>query len=149
VKNIRPKNILQRIKYRYLEWYWDRVLERSGCSNWESYFRKNDPDFDVHRKTVKQQFIGYPYVVEIPESKVDMVIDPLFGVIRSVSTLHKWCLDNCSKKHRYEWIKVVPDQNGDWYIVDSLYAPTFAREAHAFFGFKDERDFLIFTLKWT
>jgi hypothetical protein len=150
VKDIRPVNPLQRIKYLYLEWSWDRVLKRSGCASWESYFRKNDPDFNVHAKTVKQQFAGYPYVAQIPESRVDLVIDPWFGVIRNVETLYKWCAHNCSKKHRLEWIKVVHNQNDDWYIVDSLYRhANFAHEAHAFVGFKDERDFLIFTLKWT
>lgn len=148
MKDIRPLNLLQRIKYRYLEWSWDRVLKRSGCSNWISYFRKNDLDFDIDAKTVKQRFAGYPYVVKISNARVDLCFHPLYGVTRSVETLNNWCLQNCSKKYRIEWLKISDHLNDDWYIVDSFYV-NYTLEPYAFIGFKDERDFLIFTLKWT
>lgn len=136
------KNPLQWIKYRYLEWRWDRILRKSGYETWQQYFRANDPDYDIRGRTVTEQFKGYPYVVRVDYAKLSTRFDPLFGPIEHCEEIIEWCKQNCRGKYRNEWERVVMDHAGQ-YLPNGI-----GDSDELFFGFKDERDYLMFVLRW-
>ena len=137
-----PKNPLLRIKYRYLEWCWDRVLKQSGHHHWESYLRYNDLDFNARGYTVKDQLHGYPHIAVLPFRHLEHLIEPLFGEIYNGNTVDKWCKQNCRKKYRWHWERVIMDHAGQ-YLPNGI-----GGTDELFFAFKDERDFIMFTLRW-
>lgn len=143
MNELRPKNPLLWIKYRYLEWQWDRVLKKSGCKSWESYFRWNDLDFVPWGQTVKDQLHGYPYIALVPFKNLETTFDPLWGPIDHANHIKGWCDKNCRKKYRWHWERVIQDHAGQ-YLPNGI-----GGTDELFFGFKDERDYILFTLRWT
>lgn len=142
MNNIRPKNPLLWIKYKILEWQWDRVLRKSGYKNWEQYFRANDPDYFAAGRTVRDQLFGYPYIVLVPFRHLETVFDPMWGPIERADHIRKWCDRNCRKKYRWHWERVIQDHAGQ-YLPNGI-----GGTGELFFAFKDERDYLMFTLRW-
>ncbi len=134
--------LLHILKYKFLEWKWDRVLKKSGCTNWESYFRTNDPDFNKSGKNVKEKLVGYQYVAVVNSKHLDRTVDGMWGEMFYGETVAKWCDQTCRKKYRWQWERVTMDHDGqyapDGYGIDEL-----------FFGFKDERDYFLFLLRWS
>lgn len=131
------------LKYKYLEWRWDRVLKRSYCSSWESYFRMNDPDYYAPGRTVKDQLFGYPYIALVDYNKLPVRFDPLFGPIEHCEEIIAWCNRNCRKKFRTHWERVIMDHEGQ-YLPNGI-----GGTDELFFGFKDERDYFLFLLRWS
>ena len=143
MNSVKAKNPLLRIKYRILEWRWDRVLKNSGHTHWESYLRYNDPDFYPPGYTVRDQLFGYPYIAQVPFRHLETTFEPLFGPIEHADHIRKWCDKNCRKKYRWHWERVIMDYNGQ-YLPNGI-----SGTDELFFGFKDERDYIIFTLRWS
>jgi hypothetical protein len=143
VKSLKPKNPLVWIKYKFLEWRWDRALKRSGCSSWEIYFRINDPDYYAPGYTVRDQLFGYPYIALVDYNKLSVRFDPLFGPIEHCEEMVEWCNKNCRGKYRTHWERVIMDHEGQ-YLPNGI-----GGTDELFFGFKNERDYLLFTLRWT
>jgi hypothetical protein len=140
---MKPKNPLLRIKYKFLEWRWDRVLKKSGYKNWEQYFRANDPDYYAPGYTVKDQLFGYPYIAVVPFQYLDCVFEPMFGEIYNGNTVDEWCKRYCKGKYRWHWERVIMDHAGQ-YLPNGI-----AGTDELFFGFKDERDYTMFLLRWS
>jgi hypothetical protein len=131
------------IKYRILEWRWDRVLKKSGHHHWESYLRYNDPDFNIRGQTVNAQFLGYPYVAVVNYKHLESSVDALWGEIYNGSNVEAWCKENCRNKYRWQWERVIQDQAGQ-YLPNGI-----GGTDELFFGFKDERDYTLFLLRWS
>ncbi len=142
MQNLKPKNPLLQIKYRFLEWRWDRALKRSGWKSWEAYFRANDPDYYAPGRTVKDQLFGYSYVAQVDYKKLPIRFDPLFGPIEHCEEMVEWCNRHCRKKFRTHWERVIMDHEGQ-YLPNGI-----GGTDELFFGFKDERDYILFTLRW-
>lgn len=96
-------NIFKFIKYRFLEWRWDRVLRKSGHKTWESYLRWNDPDFYLPGHTVRDQFFGYPHVATVDYKKLPIRFDPLWGPVEYCDDILAWCNRYCRGKYRSHW----------------------------------------------
>lgn len=143
MNTVRPRNPVSYLKYRYLEWRWDRVLKKSGCKTWEAYFRRNDPDFNYAGKTVNDQLFGYPYVALAPFRHLEMDFDPMWGEVFNGESMAQWCRQHCRGKFRWQWERVIMDHSGQ-------YAPNgIGGMDELFFGFKDERDYFLFLLRWS
>jgi hypothetical protein len=143
VNNVKPKNPLTWIKYRYLEWRWDRVLRKSGHRHWESYLRYNDPDFYALGYTVRDQLYGYPYIALVDYRKLPIRFDPMWGPIHHCEEMLAWCQKNCKKKYRTHWERVIMDHAGQ-YLLNGI-----GGTDELFFAFKDERDYIMFILRWS
>lgn len=143
MNNVKPKNPLTWIKYRYLEWRWDRVLRKSGHRTWYSYLRANDLDFNLSGYTVRDQFCGYSYIATVPYWKLPTRFDPMFGPIEHCEHMLAWCEKNCRGKYRNHWERVIKDHAGQ-YLPNGI-----GGTDELFFAFKDERDYILFTLRWT
>ena len=142
MNNIRPKNPLLWIKYKILEWQWDRVLRKSGYTDWESYFISTDPDYNPAGYTVKDQLHGYPYIALVPHKHLETTFDPMWGPLDHCETIRLWCKKNCRRKFRQHWERVIMDHAGQ-YLPNGI-----GGYDELFFGFKDERDYLMFVLRW-
>ncbi len=131
------------IKYKFLEWKWDRILKKSGHHHWESYLRYNDPDFCISGRTVKDQFCGYPYVVVVNYKHLDCNIDGMWGEIWNGARVEEWCKENCRNKYRWHWERVIQDHMGQ-------YSPNgIGGTDELFFGFKDYNDYITFKTVWS
>ena len=141
--DIRPKNPLLYIKYQILEWRWDLVLKRSGHTAWVHYFRHADPDFQYRGQTVREQFSGYPYLAIVPYAHLTVEVCGMWGPVASGRGVVDWCNRNCRGKFRPQWERVIQDNAGQ-------YCPNGIGGAdELFFGFKDERDYIMFILRWS
>ncbi len=136
-------NIFKFIKYRFLEWHWDRVLKRSGHLSWHSYLRWNDPDFNVRANRMCDQFHGYPHVVVVPYKYLEFKVDPMWGEVYYGTQVNDWCSKNCRGKYRWQWERVSMDHWGQ-YVADGI-----GGIDEFFVGFKDERDYFMFILRWS
>lgn len=140
MNDIRPKNPIQWIKYKLLERQWDRVLR--GYSSWEHYCYVNDADYNPAGYTVRDQLHGYPYIALVPYNRIQTEFEPLFGPIRHGNHIKEWCDKNCRGKYRWHWERVIVDHAGQ-YLPNGI-----GGTDELFFAFKDERDYLMFVLKW-
>ena len=143
MNSVKPKNPLLWIKYRILEWRWDRVLKNSGHHHWESYLRYNDPDYYAPGYTVKDQLFGYPYIAVLPFHHLESVVKPLFGEIYNGNTVNEWCKRHCKGKYRWHWERVIQNHAGQ-YLPNGI-----GGTDELFFGFKNERDYFMFLLRWS
>lgn len=140
MNNIRPKNPLRWIKYKILEWKWDRVLKK--YRTWDHYQRANDADFCITGRTVRDQLRGYPFVALVRHHHLEYTLDPLFGPIEHCQKIIEWCKSNCRKKFRHHWERVIVDHAGQ-YLPNGI-----GGSDELFFGFKDQRDYMLFLIRW-
>ena len=143
MNSVKPKNLLLRIKYRFLEWRWDRILKKSGHHHWESYLRYNDPDFNIRGRTVRDQLCGYPYVAVVNYRHLESNVDALWGEIYNGSNVEAWCKENCRNKYRWHWERVIQDHAGQ-YLPNGI-----GGTDELFFGFKEQHDYTMFLLRWS
>ena len=131
------------IKYKFLEWKWDRILKKSGHHHWESYLRYNDPDFNIRGQTVNAQFCGYPYVVIVNYKHLEASVETRWGETWNGNRVEEWCKENCHNKYRWHWERVIQDHMGQ-------YAPNgIGGTDELFFGFKDYNDYITFKTVWS
>lgn len=140
---MRPKNPLLWIKYKYLEWRWDRILKKSGHRTWHRYFYANDPDYYAPGYTIRDQLHGYPYIYKVDYQSLPIQFDPMLGPLKNCEKMIEWCNKNCRKKYRTHWERVVMDHEGQ-YLPNGI-----GGTDELFFAFKDERDYLMFVLRWS
>lgn len=98
----------------------------------------SDPDYAEKARYVKNAYHGYPYVHPVSW------IDPATIIMRQTEEMVDWCRKNCRGKWRSDWQYVVWDHLYKTYAID-LHGPY---SGMRFFAFKDEADYLWFTLKW-
>jgi len=130
------------LKYRFLEWKWERILKNSGQRTWTNYFYHNDPDFNARGQTVGEQLVGYPYIAIVNRSNLETRFEPMWGPIEHCSSIINWCNANCRRKYRAHWERVIKDHY-DQYTPNGI-----GGTDELVFGFKNERDFIMFTLKF-
>jgi hypothetical protein len=143
VNNVKPKNPLLWVKYRILEWQWDRVLRKSGYKDWGSYFIVNDLDYNPAGRTVKDQLHGYPYIALVPYLALETRFEPMHGPVEHCGHIIEWCNKNCRRKFRCHWERVVQDHNGQ-YLPNGI-----SGYDELFFGFKDYEDYITFKMQWS
>jgi hypothetical protein len=131
------------IKYKFLEWKWDRILKKSGHHHWESYLRYNDPDFNIRGLTVRDQLFGYPYVAVVNYKHLEARVDAMWGEVWNGSRVEEWCKENCRNKYRWHWERVIQDHAGQ-YLPNGI-----GGTDELFFGFKDYNDYITFKTVWS
>ena len=131
--------MLKALKTRYYEWKKTRFLRKHGCETWHQYHRRYDLDFNMHANRIKDMYQGYPHVFAFPKSKGG-VWEQWGDWLIGLTVMREWCDKNCKDKWRED-------------IVEA-YHTTYGWEINAlsggvlFFAFKDERDFMMFALRW-
>jgi len=85
-----------------------------------------------------------PYVAHIDYAKLPTRFEIMFGPIdKHCTPLLNWCEKNCMHKYRSEWERVIQDPFTGEYLPNCI-----GGSDELFFGFKDERDYIMFTLRW-
>jgi hypothetical protein len=92
---------------------------------------------------VRDQFFKYPYVAVVDYKHLDRNIDPMWGELWNGSTVDAWCKRYCKGKYRWHWERVIQDHAGQ-YLPNGI-----GGTDELFFAFKLERDYIMFTLRWS
>lgn len=143
MKNLKLKNPLTWVKYKLLEWHWDRILRKSKHGTWERYFYFNDPRFDPGGLNIREQLFGYPYIAKADYSKIPLIDMGFFGVVEDSDVILAWCERYCQGKYKLRWEHVTLDSKGNYCISNP-----FDGKIELFVGFENEGDRTFFTLKW-
>ena len=134
-----------RIKF----WRDNRFLKRHGVETWAQYNRQYDPDINWRATRVKDFYQGYPYW-HIFENRNHYCYELLYdygpgGYRYGYFDADDWCKEHCKDKHRFDIHRAIkyPSTANQWEMND------LGGGDYIFAAFKNERDFFMFTLKWS
>ena len=141
--------IIRRLRARWKLWKDRRFLAANGCLTWSGYYRKIDPDHNPRANRVSDFYHGYPYVFCFENHKHDIYDWSIHT--DGVRSVYEWCDCHMQNKYRMDCLRVYQQTALDWnrnetpeWVISDLGGTG----DYMFVGFKDERDALIFTLKW-
>jgi hypothetical protein len=136
-------SILSKLQTKIKEWQDGRFLKKHGCDSWEVYHHRFDPDIIRVSTRIKDFYHGYPYIYCFENHNHDVYY--LDIAVDGTSMLSKWCKANCKDKFRFDFHRVMkaPSTGNEW-AVNEL-----GGGDYIFAAFKNERDYLMFLLRWT
>jgi hypothetical protein len=128
--------MIEKLKQRYKGYKEKRFLETHGCKTWREYELKHDPDIGYLARQSHTFYHGYAQVFPVEP----LGYDPYMN---RINQMVKWCEKNCQGKWRNDWLRGFYDQQGNFEFngiggVDLM-----------FFAFKEESDYVWFTLVWS
>jgi hypothetical protein len=143
------KNPIKLIRERYREWRDQRFLRRHHCENWEQYNRWYDPDIVRRASDITNWYQGYAYVHCIESYQHHYAYRLIYdygpgGVRYGADEIDDWCRANCQGKFRSESHRVSWNQWSQRWHMDEMGGSDLV-----FFAFKDEQDYLLFSLRWS
>ena len=140
--------MIKRLKERYKGWKEKRFLEAHGCDTWRQYERKHDPDVGYMARWAHTYYYGYPHVLPIEPQKFS---DWALGgtIFQLVDKMTEWCEQNCQGKWRNDWHRGFWDGQGN-YEFNGIGGGSMILPGGdvMFFAFKEESDYVWFTLTW-
>ena len=121
-------------------WRDRRFLRRHGCETWREYDIRYDTDVNRSASRVREFYHGYPYVYcfenrDHPVYYWDIAVDGAY-------ILNNWCENTCVDKYRLDFHRVYRNYWNEWEINE------IGGGDYIFAAFKNERDYLLFSLKW-
>ena len=141
------RDIIQHIRQRYQTRRDQRFLKKHHCDTWEQYHRNYDPDVWRGCDRVKDWYHGYPHVHCIDNQHhyaYKLLYDHGPGGYRyGYDDIWKWCKENCKNKYRPDIHRVMKNHWSDQWEMNEL-----GGGDYVFFAFKDERDYMMFLLRW-
>jgi hypothetical protein len=142
-------HFLNYFRTRIKQWQDRRFLKRHGVETWAQYNRQYDPDINWRASRVKDFYQGYPYW-HIFENRNHYCYELLYdygpgGYRYGYFDADDWCEENCKDKFRLDCHRVIkyPSTANQWEMND------LGGGDYIFAAFKNERDFFMFTLKWS
>ena len=138
-----------RLKARFRKWKAKRKLEKSGYKSWEQYRRNNDPGITWRASRVKDFYRGYKYVYCFEDRKhyaYELLYDYGPGGIRyGASDIYDWCEKYARFKCRVDEHRVIkyPSTGMEWEFND------IGGGDYIFAAFNDEKDYMMFLLRWS
>lgn len=137
---------LLRLKARYRRWRAARKLKKSGYASWALYRHYRDPDVIVCADKITDFYNGYPFICCF-EDRSHYAYELLAdygpgGLIFGQDRIMAWCEENSKSKYRFDCHR-VSKRNGEWHF-DEMGGGDFE-----FAAFKDERDYIMFLLRWS
>jgi hypothetical protein len=138
--------VIRRLKARLRKWKSDRFLKKHGCSYWWQYNKRYDTDYKGHATRIEDVYHGYPYVhcfVDRKHYAYEILYDYGPGGYRDgIHDIMEWCSKNCDDKFRFDYQRVLQTHDGKWETNE------IAGGDYLFATFKDEKDYLLFLLRW-
>jgi hypothetical protein len=138
-----------RLKARFRKWKAKRKLEKSGYKSWEQYRRNNDPGITWRASRVKDFYQGYKYFYCIENRNhhaYELIYDYGPGGIRyGASDIYDWCEKYARFKCRVDEHRVIkyPSTGMEWEFND------IGGGDYIFAAFNDEKDYMMFLLRWS
>jgi len=135
--------MIKQLKERWKGYKEKRFLENYGCKTWREYERKYDDDIGPRARWAHTYYHGYPHVLPIDPLKfVDWVRGGRHPYHELVDNMMEWCEKNCQGKWRNDWHRGFWDHQGTYEFNEISGGDTM------FFAFKDESDYIWFSLTW-
>lgn len=143
--------LLQRIKERYAQYRDANFLQKHHCASWDEYHYIYDTDIRRGSFTVKAFYHGYPHIVTMINDQhyaYKLLYDYGPGGCRyGYEDMIDYCKEHAQNKFRCDTHRVilpsVYGQEPDEYVMNEM-----SGHDVLFFAFKNERDCLMFTLRW-
>lgn len=132
------KQAIQTLKSSYYDWRERRFLRKHGCKNREQYNLKYDPLHNPIATRLVDFYHGYKYIYCFENDKHDKIS------LLTVVTL--WCLEeNLSGKWRLDVHRAMkyPSTGNEWERNE------IGGGDYIFAAFTDERDYMLFLLRWS
>ena len=141
-------HFLNYFRTRIKQWRDDRFLKRHGVRTWAQYNHQYDSDINRSCTRIKDFYHGYPYW-HIFENHKHYCYELLYdygpgGYRYGYFDADDWCKDNCKDKYRFDIHRVIkyPSTANQWEMND------LGGGDYIFAAFKNQRDFLLFSLRW-
>lgn len=132
--------LIQKLKNRYRGYKEKRFLETHGCKTWREYERRYDPDVGYLARCAHTFYHGYPHIYHVTDYSISWKMATMS--FSKIDDMVMWCEQNCRGKWRNDWHRGFWDHNGN-YEFNGIGGSDIM-----FFAFKEESDYIWFTLKW-
>ena len=126
----------------------ERKLKKSGYRSWAVYGRNNDPSITWHASRVKDFYCGYKYVYCFEDRKhyaYDLLYDYGPGGIRyGNDDIYDWMDQHATFTSRMDMHRAIkyPSTANEWEFND------LGGGDYVFVAFKNEKDYMLFLLRW-
>lgn len=140
--------MIEQLKNRWKGYKEKRFLASYGCETWREYERRYDKDIGPMARWAHTYYHGYPHIFPLnPEG--------LRGCMRKTrprgfhpyhdqcEQMMAWCEQNCTGKWRNDW------HRGWWDLQGNYELNEIGGGDIMFFAFKEESDYVWFTLVWS
>ncbi len=136
--------MIEELKKRWKGYKEKRFLETHGCKTWREYERRYDKDIGPMARWAHTFYHGYPYILPLdPDGYRDLHYHGVYPYVDAAEKMQEWCEQNCQGKWRNDWHRGFWDQQGN-YEFNSIGGGDIM-----FFAFKEESDYVWFTLVWS
>lgn len=136
-------NMIQKLKDRWKGHKEKQFLKAHGCATWKEYERRYDSDTGPLARWAHTFYHGYPYIFPLdPDGYRDLGFAGVHPYISIAEKMVDWCEQNCQGKWRNDWHRGFWDQQGN-FEFNSIGGGDIM-----FFAFKEEVDYMWFTLTW-
>lgn len=139
--------LLTRLKARIRKYKAERKLKKSNHEDWRMYKHHTDPDICRYANDVDTYYRGYKYIYTIKDYKhyaFQLIGDYGPGGRRyGYDEMTMWCEEKIRWNYRRDIHRVYEDQYGKAEFND------IGGSDYIYFAFKNEKDFIHFTLRWT
>jgi len=134
--------MIKYLKQKYVDLKEYRFLKAHGCETRAQYERWYDPDYNLIACRVKDYYHGYPYIYRFDNREHTIYFWDLG--YNGHYVINKWCKENLKDKFRMDFLRVFQDSyTQEWHINE------IGGDDYIFIAFKDERDMVWFTLRWS
>lgn len=125
-----------------------RFLKKNNCLTWKEYYYKNDPRIYLYADHVTHFYKGYKHISVFESSK--NLADQYGDWLQGLTAIKEWCDKNCIGNWRQDIHRVYKQTgiglNGsckdEWFLSD------IGGFDILFFAFNNERDYILFNLRW-
>lgn len=136
--------MIEELKKRWKGYKEKRFLETHGCKTWREYERRYDKDIGPMARWAHTFYHGYPYIFPLdPDGLRDYGMLGVLPYIDATEKMQEWCEQNCTGKWRNDWHRGFWDHQGN-YEFNGIGGGDIM-----FFAFKEESDYVWFTLVWS
>lgn len=127
-----------------------RFFKKHGVSSWREYDLKYDVDYNFYADNIRGMFHGYPYIAEITSAAALAKPTRSATVEDGFTYLKDWLEYKCRGKARCTMERtIVSDARSEFGIKQKNWLiNSIAGRDSVFVAFQDERDYLLFLLKW-
>lgn len=141
--------LIRRIRAWFRKKRAERKLKKSGYNSWAVYRRMRDPDVFYCTDRVKDFYKGYKFVHCI-ENRNHYAYDLIYdygpgGIKYGESDIYDWMDKKPRFKSRMDMHRVIryPSTSNEWTFNDM------GGGDYIFVAFKDEKDYMMFLLRWS
>ena len=141
-------SILNKVKTAYQDTKAETLFKKHNVSTWTEYYLKFDPDYNKRANTIRTMFHGYPFIAEITEARA-LLTNTCDNWKNGYDYLRKWLATECRGKARATLDRTIRFEHlyNDGTDLQDWGVNAFGEDS-VFVAFQDERDYLIFLLKW-